>query len=580
MTQHFWLSNVRNDTIGGLVSALVAIPLAMGFGMFAFVSLGDEYFANGALAGLGAALVVGLASVLLSDKTSIVYAPRVNSTFFIGALLYGLVHSDVEALRSASLSLTLVVFFSIILLGGAFQVLFGLIRLGTLIKLAPHPVMAGFQNTAALLLFLIRIGNICGFDKSTKFTTALAHLDQARPLSVLVAVVTFVAMWNSRKLLPKVPPLIVGLAIGTGFYYALSALGLGHALGPVIGTTRNAELKPTMFQHFADLAHSGTVFELWPTILGGGLALAVIASIDALLCAKLVTQPGDPKLDGDPLLVRLGVGNMLAACFGGITTGINIGASLTSRTFGSRTPLSVLVNAAAIAVTITALFPIVTQTPRVVLSAVIMVVAIQHFDPWSIQLVKRIASGPAVQRPHLVLDFLVVLVVAVLSIVLNIALAVFLGIAIAVALFVVRMSRSIIRRQYRCDAIRSRKSRNAHEAETLERVGKTIQVMELQGALFFGTGDRLTDEIAAATVQDTRCLILDLRRVTEIDSTGARILLEISADLSRKGSRLLLALANHFWRVRQDSEGAGLQGCRSCHRMGRGRSAPRRIPRA
>jgi hypothetical protein len=146
MTQHFWLSNVRNDTIGGLVSALIAIPLAMGFGMFAFVSLGDEYFANGALAGLCTALIVGLASVLLGDKTSIVYAPRVNSTFFIGALRYGLVHSEVEALRSASLSLTLVVFFSIILLGGAFQVLFGLIRLGTLIKFAPHPVMAGYQG--------------------------------------------------------------------------------------------------------------------------------------------------------------------------------------------------------------------------------------------------------------------------------------------------------------------------------------------------------------------------------------------------------------------------------------------------
>src|SRR3954466_13593075 len=97
---HPWLSNIRNDVVGGLVSASVAIPLAVGYGMFAFVSLGDEYFADGALAGLYTAFIVGLASVLLGDKTTTVYAPRVTSTFFIGLLLYHLVHSDAAFLRS------------------------------------------------------------------------------------------------------------------------------------------------------------------------------------------------------------------------------------------------------------------------------------------------------------------------------------------------------------------------------------------------------------------------------------------------------------------------------------------------
>jgi sulfate permease, SulP family len=290
--------------------------------------------------------------------------------------------------------------------------------------------------------------------------------------------------------------------------------------------------------------HTGMLFQLGPTMLGGGLALAFIASIDALLCAKLVSQPGDARTSADQLLVRLGIGNVVAASFGGITSGINIGPSLTDRAFGGRTPVSVLVNAAAILLAFTVLFPIMTRLPRVALSAVIMVVAIQHFDPWSMQLVKRIGISSGGQRRFLIIDLLVVVLVAVLSITVNIVLAVFLGTIIAVMLFVVRMSRSIVRRTYRCRSISSRRSRDARATQALEYYGASILVMELQGALFFGTGERLTDEIAAATRRETRSLILDLRRINEIDSTGAHIILDIQTYLTRKGSRLGLALSN------------------------------------
>lgn len=89
------------------MSASVAIPLAMGFGMFAFVSLGDKYFASGARAGLYTAFFVAIVAVLFGERRPTVYAPRINSTFFIGAFLYGLVHSQTEMLQSASLSLRL-----------------------------------------------------------------------------------------------------------------------------------------------------------------------------------------------------------------------------------------------------------------------------------------------------------------------------------------------------------------------------------------------------------------------------------------------------------------------------------------
>jgi hypothetical protein len=98
-----WLSQARNDVVGGLVSAAVAIPLGMGYGMFAFSSLGENYFADGALAGLATALVVAIACVVLGDRTTTVYAPRVNSTFFLGILIYGLVHSHAPAITAGGI---------------------------------------------------------------------------------------------------------------------------------------------------------------------------------------------------------------------------------------------------------------------------------------------------------------------------------------------------------------------------------------------------------------------------------------------------------------------------------------------
>jgi len=427
------LSLPANDVFGGLVSAAVAIPLAMGYGMFAFAPLGENYFEDGALAGIVSAFVAAIACVLLGDKTTTVYAPRVTSTFFLGLLIFGLA--------------------------------------------------------------------------------------------------------------PKVPPMLVGIGLGCILYYLVKLAGLGGYLGPIIASGPRVAIGPTAFPYFAGLVHAGNFVALMPMILGGAVALAIIASIDALLCAKLVRAPGEPRRDGDQLLMRLGVGNLAAACIGGITGGINIGPSIANRAFGARTRLSVLVNAVALLIAGTLLFPLLGQIPRVVLSAVIMVIAVQHFDVWGLRLVRGLRRGPAAHRFNVALDLAVVVAVAVLSIAINIVLAVFVGVAIAVALFVFRMSRSIIRRSYRCGAIHSRTSRTEPDRAFLERSGDAILVMELQGALFFGTGEKMLSEVETAVRRETSCVILDLHRLTEVDSTGAHVLLELKTNLVQRNTELLLAAA-------------------------------------
>jgi sulfate permease, SulP family len=538
------LLQAQNEVLGGSVSAAVAIPLAMGYGMFAFSSLGENYFTDGALAGLAAAAVVAIVCVLIGDKTTTVYAPRINSTFFLGSLIYGLVNSGAPSIAAGGNPFILAIAFSVVLLGGALEALFGVVKLGTLIKFTPQPVIAGFQNAAAALLFLVQLGNICGFDRNISFTHVHQHLVEIKPLSLAIAAITFATMWNARKVLSKIPPILVAIAVGWVVYFVCRTIGLSSYLGPVIAADTSGTLGLTAFEYFEGLSRGGDFLAFVPTILGGALALAIIASIDALLCAKLVTASGEPRRDGDRLLFRLGIGNVAAACAGGITGGINIGASVTNWTFGARTPLSVLINAAALVIAGAIFFRWLGQMPRVVLSAVIMVIAVQHFDLWTLRLVGGLRKGPISYRYNVALDLVVVAVVTVLSIALNIVLAVFIGVAIAIALFVLRMSRSVIRRSYRCDAIHSRKSRTAAERTFLEQAGDAILVMELQGALFFGTGEKMLSDVEVALRHDTSCLILDLRRLTEIDSTGANALLELKTHLAQQKKQLLLSAAD------------------------------------
>ena len=531
----------RSDIFAGLVSSTVAIPLAMAFGMFAFVTLGDEYFAYGAMAGLISAVIAGFVCVALGDRSTRVYAPRITTTFFLGLLLYSLLHRDANAVPSVPA--TLLVFFAIILLGGLFQALFGLLRLGSLIKFAPHPVMAGFQNMAAVLLFLVQLGNVLGFEHNIRYTRVFGALGQTRPLSVVVAVLTFAAMWYARRITTKVPPILVGLGCGIVAYYAFALSGFGDMLGPIIGPKTASAAMRTVLVDFSGLPMVEPLESSLSVILPSALALAIIASIDALLCAKLTSQPGELRAGDDSLLVRLGIANAVSASFGGITNGINIGPSVVNRGLGGRSWLSVIVNAVAVLAAATLLFRFLAYMPRAVLSAAVMVIAIQHIDPWTKQFAARLVKPGTPQRGAIALDLGVSLFVSLLSIEINVVLAVFIGIVLAVLLFVVRMSRSNIRRLYRCDAVRSRRARSAVELEVLHAQGTSVLVIELQGALFFGTADRLAQIVDSETAKGTAALLLDLRRITEIDSTGARILGDIDAALGARGVRLALVLS-------------------------------------
>jgi anti-anti-sigma factor len=155
----------------------------------------------------------------------------------------------------------------------------------------------------------------------------------------------------------------------------------------------------------------------------------------------------------------------------------------------------------------------------------------------------RLIKPGTPQRSAIALDLGVSVFVSMLSIVINVVLAVFVGIVLAVLLFAVRMSRSNIRRLYRCDAVRSRRYRDPAEMELLHGQGASVLVIELQGALFFGTAERLAQIVDRELAKETVAVLLELRRITEIDSTGARILGDIDTALAARGIKLALVLS-------------------------------------
>ncbi|MEK7877528.1 MAG: STAS domain-containing protein, partial [Pseudomonadota bacterium] len=122
----------------------------------------------------------------------------------------------------------------------------------------------------------------------------------------------------------------------------------------------------------------------------------------------------------------------------------------------------------------------------------------------------------------------------------NIVFAVIIGVAGTILFFLFRMSKSVIRRAYRCDTVHSRKMREPKHMHILGAHGSKIMVLELEGPIFFGTAENLASYIESALHQDTSYVVFDLKRVNEIDSTGAKIILQMHDRMTRDGKHLLL----------------------------------------
>ena len=319
------------------------------------------------------------------------------------------------------------------------------------------------------------------------------------------------------------------------------AAGQGTQLSAVIGAIPFALPNPQYFAEFARLLTLPAFADVMPTLIGGALSLALVASLDGMLCARLIESDSGNRIQANQELTRLGVGNMVAAGFGGIANGINLASSFANHRSGARTPFSLVVHAGFLLLAVLVLSPLISFIPRVVIAAMLVVVAIQLLDRWTIQIFIKLLRREFASAQSMLLDLTIILFVTVAAVAINIVFAVLIGVTVTVLFFLLRMSKSVVRRTYRCDSVRSRKSRDEKLMELLGRHGEEILVYELEGPLFFGTAENLANQIEAAIKSRTSYVIFDLKRVNDVDSTGAKILLQTHDRLAKDGKHLILS---------------------------------------
>ena len=150
---------------------------------------------------------------------------------------------------------------------------------------------------------------------------------------------------------------------------------------------------------------------------------------------------------------------------------------------------------------------------------------------WTLQLVGRAVARKAIHWPSISIDLGVIALVASVALAGEVVAAVLLGVAVAVVVFTLRMSRGVIRREQYGDTVQSRRARVAADASLLAAHGRSILALELEGPLFFASAEMLHNRIDAAIAEDVRYIVLDVTRVTELDSTGARIMLQVDERL-------------------------------------------------
>lgn len=536
------VQHLRADISGGVVAALLTIPVSIGYGLLALLPLGDSSVPHGILAGLYAPVFGCLVALLIGANTTMIYSPRSVTTFLIGSfVLHDIAFSQSSYIRAAGLEVLLTLAFLLILLTGLFQTLFGYLKLGTLLKYIPAPVIAGFQNAAALLLFASQLNVMLGLPSTTSLASLPTQFHAIQPLTVVVGVVTCLLIMRASRITKIIPPTILGLAGGIAVYYFFALWGARGGLGPIVGKIDVGLPDPHYIAAFAELFAEPQFLEFLPILVLGAVSVATIASLDAVLCARLIAVDSGQRFDGNRELVRLGMGNMVSACFGGIANGINLASSFANHRSGGRTALSVLVHALVIFFVIQAMSPLIGYMPRVVISAALVVVAIYLVDRWTLQLIRRIVRREVALLSSTTLDLAVILLVATVAIAMNLFVAVALGMAITVVFFIVRMSRSVIRRAYRCDAVHSRKTRAPERMAILAHHGGRILVLELEGPLFFGTAEKLAAYIEDAVLENAAYVIIDMNRVNEVDSTGAQIIVHLHDRITKRGRYLLIS---------------------------------------
>jgi SulP family sulfate permease len=514
-------SSVRDDLAAGAITTIIVLPSAIAASLLTFAPLGPDYIGTAAAAGLVGSIVGGGIAAILATSSFVGSAPRAGETLILATLVVALLNRP-EIAPDKALIVTSV--YICVLLGGLWQCLFGLAGVAKIIKFTPHPVLVGFLNGVAVLIVLSQV-------KPYLRVADSGHLlitDRPGMFALMIATAAAMLLWPAatRRLalpfLAKVPPVVVGFFGGIAVYYALRTLAPGTDIGATFGKIQ-IPLVPLLarvssFEAFWHLAKVE-----WD-ILPVSLIVAVVATIDSLLTFRAAQNVSELRISPVRDVLAQGLGNCAAAITGGLTIAASPSQTMAAFRVGGRTRLSGLTAAVLLAVLAFGFPSLLAAIPTVILSGVLLALGVHLFDRWSFEILAEVrrATSP-VNRQRAIYDLAVVFIVMGFTIFYSVLAGVIAGCLLAGTIFVVNMSRPVVRRTFSGEQMQSKRIRPARDVAILRETGPQRAVLQLEGVLFFGNADDLSATIKQI-FSEADMIALDLRGVSDIDVSGATIL--------------------------------------------------------
>ncbi len=481
---------LRGDIAGGINAAVVALPLALAFGVLS---------GAGAMAGFYGAILVGLFAALFGGTAAQISGPTGPTALVMVAVFTHYAYDPGQA-------------FTVVMISGACQILFGVLHLGRYINLMPYPVVSGWMSGIGTVIIIMALGPLIGHDSSMTPQTALLALprefEAINPWAVLIGVVTLaVAALPLGRYTPLVPRPLIALVVGTA---------MASFLPPVPLLGEPAPLLPDVVWPHGNLADLGDM-------LFAGLMIALLGSIDSLLASLAADTKTNTWHNSERELIGQGIGNLVAGFFGGIPGAGTQVRTITNIRNGGRTRLSGVIHSLALVVMVVALYATLPLIPMAALAGVLIRIALTIIDWRYLRLVR---TAP---RSGVALMFAVL----VLTISVNLLVAVAVGTVLASLIFVKRMADLQLEGIRTLDNTAGESSLSPVEAELMERLEGRVLLVQLSGPMSFGAATGLHRRMRG--YQDYDVLILDLTDVPSIDSSATLALEQIILTSSAGG---------------------------------------------
>ena len=532
-----------SDGWGGFAAMLVALPASIGYGVTIYAVLGPEAAGRGALAGIIGTIALGLVAPRFGGSTRLVSAPCGPAALLLGALAVTLNAGPPDAIGAPPVEKVLLGLTLVGLLAAAFQLGFGSLGGGRLIKYIPYPVVAGYLSSVGILLFVKQIPEVLGLRAQPSLLAGLLTPTAWAIPDIVIGCATIAGMLFGPRLTRRVPAVVLGLGAGVLVYFVLSGFspalrsldGNPFVVGAIGGspaafaTSLVGRWQSIALLSFADVS----------ALVVPALTLAVLLSIDTLKTCVIVDSLTRGRSDSNRELRGQGLANLASAMLGGMPGAGTMGATLVNINSGGTTRRSgVLEGAFALAAFLLfgGLIPgmpnLIGWLPRAALAGIIMVVSARMIDLHSLDLLRHSTTR---------LDFLVVGAVIITALVASPVTAAGVGLALAIMLFTREQIRgSVVRHKLTGDRISSKRQRLPEEVTILQERGHETTVCRLHGTLFFGTTDQLMS-LLEEDLKTCRYLVLDMQRVQSVDFTAAHMLEQMEAQLTDRGAFLLFS---------------------------------------